>query len=67
MPIPQLLHPGEKYTLRLIVDDTIAILYIDGVALNACLYAKAGQALVMYVVDGELKLLNPVFQTELRG
>ena len=29
------LIPGKKYNIRMIVDDTIATIYVDGVALNA--------------------------------
>ncbi|MEZ4609914.1 MAG: hypothetical protein R2838_06640 [Caldilineaceae bacterium] len=42
----------------MIVDGSIATLYVDGVALNARMYARPGQALALYVVDGELNVSN---------
>jgi beta-fructofuranosidase len=42
------------------VDDTIATLYVDGVALNTRIYASAGEALADYVVDGALTVENAV-------
>jgi beta-fructofuranosidase len=48
------------------VDDTIATLYVDGVALNTRLYAKAGQALAVYVVDGTLTVENAVLAAGLQ-
>jgi beta-fructofuranosidase len=51
---PFRLEPERKAHLQLIVEDTIATLYLDGVALNTRMYHKAGQALALYVVDGAL-------------
>jgi beta-fructofuranosidase len=50
----------------MIVDDTIATLYVEGAALNTRPYAKAGQALAIYVVDGALTVENAVLETGLR-
>ncbi|MCB9161311.1 MAG: family 43 glycosylhydrolase [Caldilineaceae bacterium] len=55
---PLHLDAGVTYRLQLIVDDSIATLYVDGVALNARMYARPGQALALYVVDGELNVSN---------
>ena len=55
---PLHLNAGVTYRLQLIVDGTIATLYVDGVALNARLYASPGQSIAMYVVDGELSVAN---------
>jgi beta-fructofuranosidase len=52
--------------IQIIVDDTIATLYVEGVALNTRMYAKAGQALALYVVDGTLTLENAVLQIGLK-
>ncbi|MEZ4583015.1 MAG: hypothetical protein R3A10_15505 [Caldilineaceae bacterium] len=35
---------ADQYRLQLIVDGAIATLYVDGVALNARMYAKPGSA-----------------------
>jgi beta-fructofuranosidase len=63
---PLRLEAGRTYTVQIIVDDSIATLYVDGVALNARMYAKAGQALAVYVVDGTLKLEDAVLRTGLK-
>jgi beta-fructofuranosidase len=63
---PILLEVQPKYKPQLICDDTIATIYIDGVALNTRMYAKAGQALAIYVVDGQLKLEEAILETGLR-
>lgn len=63
-PLP--LEAGRKFNIQLIVDDSIATIYVDGVALNVSMYAKAGQALAIYVVDGKLLLDDTVIETELR-
>lgn len=49
-------RPGESLTVEIVVDDTIATLYVDGVALNARLYERPGRRLAIEVVDGELTL-----------
>lgn len=63
---PLRLEPNHTYPIQIIVDDTIATLYVDGVALNTRMYAKAGQALAVYVVDGKLTLENAVLETGLK-
>ncbi len=55
-PLP--LEAGRKYHVQIIADGSIATLYVDGVALNARAYAKKGQALSVYVVDGKLEVEN---------
>ena len=37
------LIPGKKYNIRMIVDDTIATIYVDGVALNARAFKRPGE------------------------
>ena len=49
---PILLEAEKEYKIRLIVDDTIGTLYINGTALNARFYDKPGTALGMTVTDG---------------
>ncbi|WP_058305999.1 glycoside hydrolase family 32 protein [Gracilibacillus massiliensis] len=53
---PLNLKCNKEYKLQIIVDDTIATVYIDGVALNTRMYDKAGTSLSMYVVEGELNI-----------
>ena len=55
---PLYLKPNQRYHIRVIVDDTIAVIYIDGVALTTRMYAKAGQGVNVYVVDGNLTVDN---------
>ena len=63
---PLRLEADRPYTIQVIVDDTIATLYVEGVALNTRMYAKPGQALAIYLVDGELTLENAVLETGLK-
>jgi len=42
---PLHLEPGVSHHLELVADGTICTLYIDGVALNARMYAKAGTSI----------------------
>ena len=62
---PLRLEAGRRYNIQVIVDDTIATLYLDGVALNTRMYSKAGDSLGVYVIDGELTIHNAVLHTEL--
>lgn len=55
---PITLTPGTTYNLRLIVDDTIATLYVNGVALNTRMYKHPGDSLGLYVVNGSLYIKN---------
>ncbi|GAA2238671.1 glycosyl hydrolase family 32 [Herbiconiux moechotypicola] len=49
---PIVLDPEVPHRLEVVVDDTIATLYVDGVALNARLNTKPGSALTLGVVEG---------------
>ena len=55
---PLKLIPGKKYNIRMIVDDTIATIYVDGVALNARAYKKPGETLSLFASEGTLKVSN---------
>ena len=55
---PVSLEPGKKYNIRMIVDDTIATIYIDGVALNARAYKRPGESLSIFASEGSLKVTN---------
>ena len=63
---PLRLEAGRTYHIQIIVDGTIATLYVEGVALNTRLYSKAGQALAIYVVDGTLTLESAALETSLK-
>lgn len=66
MERPIALQANRKYHLQVIVDDTIASLYVDGVALSARMYARPGQALSIFVVSGSLTLTDAVLATGLK-
>ena len=51
---PITLVPGEKYHVVLLVDGSIATLYVDGVAMNARMYQKEGEELCLFVSGGNL-------------
>ena len=53
---PIRLEAGKKYHIQ--SDDTIATIYVDGVALNTRFYQKFGQSLSLFVTDGTLTVTN---------
>ena len=55
---PIRLEAGKKYHIQMILDDTIATIYVDGVALNTRFYQKFGQSLSLFVTDGTLTVTN---------
>ena len=55
---PIRLETGKKYHIQMILDDTIATIYVDGVALNTRFYQKFGQSLSLFVIDGTLTVTN---------
>ncbi|MDL2249469.1 GH32 C-terminal domain-containing protein [Lachnospiraceae bacterium OttesenSCG-928-J05] len=60
------LVPGKKYNIRIIVDDTIATIYVDGVALNARMYTKPGDSISLFVSEGSIEVSNCSFSKELK-
>jgi beta-fructofuranosidase len=50
------LAANVDHRITLIVDDTIATLYVDGVALNARAYDRPGRSVVLSVVRGSIEL-----------
>ena len=48
------LRPGRPLDVDLVIDDTIATIYADGVALNARMYDRPGNNIVIDAVDGEV-------------
>lgn len=55
---PIMLKAGKTYNIRVIVDGTIATLYVDGVALNARMYSELGDSLSMFVTNGKIEITN---------
>lgn len=62
---PFVIEPGREYDVTVIVDDTIATLYVDGVALNARMYDKRGARLGVQVVDGAITIHEARLSTSL--
>lgn len=58
---PICLNPGQIYHIQLIVDDTIATLYVNGIALNARMYEKPGDSLGFFVTEGAAVIENISF------
>lgn len=57
------LLPDHDYALTLIVDDDICTLYVDGVALNARMYAPGGSAVTVQVIEGSVEVLAATVRT----
>ena len=55
---PVYYDPSETYRIRLIVDQDIATLYINGTALNVRMCRKFGDAIGMFVQDGSIDVRN---------
>ncbi|MGW0229261.1 glycosyl hydrolase family 32 [Actinopolymorpha singaporensis] len=53
---PFTVEPGRGYDIDVVVDGTIATLYVDGVALNVRAYDRPGRYLSVDVVDGTVTL-----------
>ncbi len=52
---PVHLAADSEYELNLIVDDDIAVIYFDGVALCARMYNQAGVGISLYAINGALE------------
>ena len=63
---PLELVAGQKYHLQLVVDDTIATLYVNGVALNSRMYKRPGDHLGIFVTEGSLQTTNMTFSNTLK-
>lgn len=57
---PLELIPGRSYHVTIIIDDSMCILYVDGVALTARMCEKPGTELKVYVQGGALLLRSIV-------
>lgn len=55
---PILLEPNKIYNVRIIVDDTIATLYVNGVALNARMYESKGNTISFFSNNGTIEVSN---------
>lgn len=55
---PIVLQAGERYHVQLIVDDTIATAYVNGVAMNTRAYQRFGNCIGAAVIDGGLEVTN---------
>ena len=55
---PICLEPGKNYNIRMVVDDTISTLYIDGVALNSRIYQTGKRAVSVFCENGKLEVKN---------
>lgn len=60
------LIPNKIYNIRLIIDDTIAVIYVDGVALSARMYTKPGDAFGIFVSEGKIHVKNCSVSTKLK-
>jgi beta-fructofuranosidase len=52
------LTPGKTYTLRLIVDDTIATIYANDTALSARMYRRPGENASFILNQGNMSIHN---------
>lgn len=52
------LAPDTDHHITLLVDDTIATLYVDGVALSARGYTRPGRGIAMQALGGTLEVLD---------
>lgn len=57
---------GEKHHVTLIVDDDIALLYIDGVALNARMAEKPGNEIAFIIHAGKAEIDGISYYEEIR-
>lgn len=55
---PIALEPGTTYHVKLILDETIATLYVNGVALNTRLYECPGDSLSVFAENGKITVKN---------
>jgi beta-fructofuranosidase len=48
------LNPEQIYNIRIILDDTIATIYVNGVALNVRMYQKPGNSIGIFTDEGSI-------------
>lgn len=61
---PIFLEKGKIYDLKLIVDDSIVILYINNIALSARMYNKTGNELSFFVTEGKIAAFDIRYYTQ---
>ena len=61
---PISLVKNQKYDFKLIVDDSIIILYINNIALSARMYNKKGKQLSFFVTEGKIAVSNLQYHTQ---
>jgi beta-fructofuranosidase len=62
---PIKLAAGKEYLMQVIVDDDIATVYMDGVALNTRMYNATGTTISLYVIQGKLDILEACISSKL--
>ena len=62
---PISLKPNQSYKLKVIVDDNIMTLYIDGIALNARVHGCFGQ-ITITATNGSMTAINTKFSNEIK-
>ena len=55
---PIKLEAGKTYHIQIIADDSIATLYVDGVALNVRMYNHPGDGICITAIDGSAEFTN---------
>lgn len=55
---PIKLESDRTYHIQMIVDDTIATLYVEGVALNTRIYQRMGESLSIFAAEGKISVEN---------
>ena len=56
---PIFLEADKEYLLQIVVDGTVATLYLDNTALNVRVYEPKGKDISLYVKDGSVNIKNP--------
>ena len=61
---PLYLEPEKEYDVKLIVDGTLAVLYINDVALSTRMYDKPGKSISFTVTEGTIEMGEIRYSTE---
>ncbi|WP_338206894.1 GH32 C-terminal domain-containing protein [Lactobacillus juensis] len=61
---PIALEKGKTYDIKLIVDGSIIIIYINNIALSARMYHKTGKEFSFFVNEGKIAVSNVKYYTE---
>ena len=63
---PIRLEAEKTYHIQIIADDSIATLYVDGIALNTRMYGHFGDGICISVVDGAAEFSGMSIARELK-